>query len=84
MNVVWLYSRVPERDITKLTVNAKVLLDVFGQHIVNFIVPRNWLFLAGSRIVKYVMLSAVSQQDAAVLMQQTNKFITLQTAISLV
>ena len=67
-----------------LTVNAKVLLDVFGQHIVNFIVPRNWLFLAGSRIVIYVMPSAVSQQDAAVLMQQTNKFITLQTAISLV
>ena len=84
MNVVRLYPRVPGRDITKLTVNAKVLLDVFSQHIVNFIVPRNWLFLAGSRIVIDVMPSAVSQQDAALLMQQTNKFITLQTAITLV
>ena len=57
---------------------------MFGQHIVNFIVPWNWLFLAGGRIVIDVVPSAVPQQDAALLMQQTNKFITLQTAISLV
>ena len=67
MNVVRLYPRVPEREIPKLTVNAKILLDVFGQHIVNFIVPRNWLFLAGGRIEIDVVPSAMSQQDAALL-----------------
>ena len=61
-----------------------ICLDVFGQHIVNFVVPGNRLFLAGGRIQIDVVPSAMPQQDAALPKQFPNQFITLQIEISMV
>jgi hypothetical protein len=52
--------------------NSKKLLDVIGQYIVNFVVPRNRLFLASDRIEIDVVPSAMPQQDAALPKQLTN------------
>ena len=41
--------------------NSKILLDVLGQYIVNFVVPRDWLFLASGRIEIDVVPSAMPQ-----------------------
>ena len=57
---------------------------MFGQHIVNFVVPGNRLFLAGGGIEIDVVPSAMPQQDAALPKQLTNQFITLQIEISMV
>ena len=57
---------------------------MFGQCIVNFIVPGNGLFLTSGGIEIDVMPSATPQEDTNMPKQLTNEFVTLQIVISFV
>lgn len=63
---------------------AKVLLDVPGQDVVNLAMTRHRLFLAGYRIVIDIVAAAVPKKRAALLFELADQFTALQSAISFV
>ena len=69
---------------THSRLQAQVLLDVFGQDIIDFAMSRYGLFLSGGRIVVDIVASAVSQKNTALLLYLADQFAALHSAISLV
>lgn len=63
---------------------AKILLDVPGQGIIDFVVTRYRLLLACGRIEINVVAPAMAKKDTALLFKLTNQFTALHSAISLV
>jgi len=57
---------------------------MFCQHIINFVMTRNGLFLTGRRVVVDIVTPAMPQKDTAHLLKLANKLLTLHSAISLV
>lgn len=66
------------------TLQAKILLDVPGQDVINLVVTRHRLFLPSGRIVVDVVAPAVPKKNTTLLLNLAYQFAALHSAISFV